>query len=397
MKSTNPGQQHGIVDTDYYSFVDGLRGLAILMVLGVHSPGRELAADGVLSRLITAGARGVQLFFILSAFTLFSSSLQRFSRERNPRRNFYIRRAFRILPLWWLALLVFFVTQTWPPDDALGGAPSNGLNLLLHATFLFGFSPAYAGSLLPGGWSLFVEETFYIMLPFVQMRMRGLAQAARLTLALLGLSVAWYLPARALFGTGDQSTMTFVFTFPLCQWFIFGLGIVLFFLVKAAGPFLLKGPVAILADCAALIGLWAVFVGRPLGPVHFAAAFALLVFCFAVSQRDSLLRRVIDNPPIRLFGRCCYSIYLFHWLIVSNLHAQRTRVLSALGLGSADPEVRFAAWYVVLACACLAIGVASFYGFEKPMVVLGRRMVQRLEGKSLIPPGGNVPASVVGS
>ena len=53
---------------------------------------------------LQAGARGVQLFFMLSAFTLFASSKVRFARDRFPALNFYVRRAFRILPLWWAAV-----------------------------------------------------------------------------------------------------------------------------------------------------------------------------------------------------------------------------------------------------------------------------------------------------
>ena len=94
---------HGIVDTEYYTFVDALRGIAILMVVLVHTQIYTPAASGRLATVVGAGARGVQLFFVISAFTLFSTSLQRFPKEPKPRRSFYLRRAFRILPLMALA------------------------------------------------------------------------------------------------------------------------------------------------------------------------------------------------------------------------------------------------------------------------------------------------------
>src|SRR6266545_836414 len=86
--------------------IDGLRGIAVLMVLAVHTSQRvgNVGLDAfqfpIIGEFVNAGARGVELFFLLSAFTLFRSSKAKYSQETNPRRNFYIRRAFRILPLW---------------------------------------------------------------------------------------------------------------------------------------------------------------------------------------------------------------------------------------------------------------------------------------------------------
>ncbi len=93
--------------------IDGLRGIAVLMVLAVHTSqrvsnvGLEAFHFSLIGEFVNAGARGVELFFLLSAFTLFRSSKAKYSEECNPRRNFYIRRAFRILPLWWMAVTLY--------------------------------------------------------------------------------------------------------------------------------------------------------------------------------------------------------------------------------------------------------------------------------------------------
>src|SRR6266404_5384390 len=76
-------------------YVDGLRGVAILMVITYHLAQQSGAFKvHALGALVGAGDRGVQLFFILSAFTLFTSSQKRFQTDRLPRLSFYIRRAF---------------------------------------------------------------------------------------------------------------------------------------------------------------------------------------------------------------------------------------------------------------------------------------------------------------
>jgi len=88
-------------------FIDALRGLAIFGVFIVHS---SQSIDGLprwLSSLASQGARGVQLFFVISAFTLFLSLSTRRKNEKRPTLNFFIRRFFRIAPLFYAALLSF--------------------------------------------------------------------------------------------------------------------------------------------------------------------------------------------------------------------------------------------------------------------------------------------------
>lgn len=90
-------------------FIDALRGLAIFAVLIVHA---NQAVDGLprwMNAILSQGARGVQLFFIVSAFTLFLSLSSRKSSEAKPILNFFLRRFFRIAPLFYSAVLSYIV------------------------------------------------------------------------------------------------------------------------------------------------------------------------------------------------------------------------------------------------------------------------------------------------
>jgi peptidoglycan/LPS O-acetylase OafA/YrhL len=80
--------------------LDALRGWAIVGVIFVHNSIFWRPDSHALLSLIEQGQRGVQLFYIISAFTLYLSYFRRSQDEISPVANFYIRRIFRIAPLW---------------------------------------------------------------------------------------------------------------------------------------------------------------------------------------------------------------------------------------------------------------------------------------------------------
>lgn len=90
--------------------LDGIRGIAILMVLVVHFYRRELfhahgALNMVTGRVAAVGNYGVELFFVLSGF-LITGILLDYRREQGSLIKFYIRRSLRIFPLYFLSLAV---------------------------------------------------------------------------------------------------------------------------------------------------------------------------------------------------------------------------------------------------------------------------------------------------
>ena len=141
-----------------YDYIDALRGYAILMVIAVHSSQyfETLAAD----RLITAGARGVQLFFVASGITLCLSWMAR----NDGALPFYVRRFFRIAPMFYLAIVFFIFTRGFSPSfyapDGIGLR-----HILMTATFTHGMMVDTITSLVPGSWSIADEMMFYAAFP----------------------------------------------------------------------------------------------------------------------------------------------------------------------------------------------------------------------------------------
>lgn len=105
------GQQS---NSKHLSSVDALRGIAAIYVVFLHMtllPSPQLRMPGWIRPFILSGGTGVALFFVISAFTL---SISWFSRKNDPHRvrNFYLRRAFRILPLFYV-LLAAMLLGNW--------------------------------------------------------------------------------------------------------------------------------------------------------------------------------------------------------------------------------------------------------------------------------------------
>ncbi|HUB67313.1 MAG TPA: acyltransferase family protein, partial [Candidatus Methylacidiphilales bacterium] len=155
-------------ELSHYRYIDALRGIAFLGVLTCHV-GLLLKPTFPGYDVFMMGARGVQLFYLLSAATLLRSFSLRGAQERFPIRNFFVRRLFRIAPLFWFAMALYY----WQ----MGARPRywapNGLqtwHFVTTALFLNGWTLTSINSVVLNGWSVAIEMTFYLMLPFLAKR-----------------------------------------------------------------------------------------------------------------------------------------------------------------------------------------------------------------------------------
>src|SRR5919199_5329472 len=143
-----------------YPELDGLRGIAILMVVAYHY---DLAPF----------LSGVDLFFVLSGFLLGGILLDK-QEAPNYFKAFYVRRFCRILPLYFVCVLVFLIllplTLGWLFGDPFEMLLGYSLPLWTYFTFTHNFAMAQLGGWgtlwLGHTWSLAVEEQFYLFLPF---------------------------------------------------------------------------------------------------------------------------------------------------------------------------------------------------------------------------------------
>ncbi len=156
--------------------LDGLRGFAILQVISIHyfyTPGANLsAALHFFQNFFALGWTGVDLFFVLSGF-LIGGILLDVRTSSNYFKTFYIRRFFRIVPLYYLWLLSLVALVYLRGSTFLAQPTHSGINwrLLGHFLFLQNLWGNHYSTLavwwLGVTWSLAIEEQFYLVAPFV--------------------------------------------------------------------------------------------------------------------------------------------------------------------------------------------------------------------------------------
>ena len=149
----------------YLPELDGLRAISILIVITVH------AKDRVWGWL--AGQLGVTIFFVLSGYLITRLALrEESSRGALNLSAFFVRRVFRLLPIYYLVLSVYCILIF-----GLGWAPEKRATLAQAIPYYIGYFQEYPNIMNVGEsrrnlpyaqtWSLGIEEKFYLVWPFI--------------------------------------------------------------------------------------------------------------------------------------------------------------------------------------------------------------------------------------
>jgi peptidoglycan/LPS O-acetylase OafA/YrhL len=172
-------------DRGHLPGLDGVRGVAILLVLGQHAPTRPLI-DGFV---------GVTVFFCLSGFLITTLLLRELRSGQLDVRAFYRRRAARLGPaLVTVVAVTIVVLLIGRPDLGVGQVFAPAGAAVTYTTSLFDWSNHVFATkdYFNYTWSLSVEEQFYLLWPFVLLwgYRRGARQLAVLTVTFIGISLA---------------------------------------------------------------------------------------------------------------------------------------------------------------------------------------------------------------
>jgi peptidoglycan/LPS O-acetylase OafA/YrhL len=355
--------------------LDGVRGLAILWVVLHNTLGDMFAPTAGalhdLAFLARPGWIGVQLFFALSGF-LITAGLLDTRGASNYFRGFYVRRALRILPLYYavlLLLLVFFPRLVLPASQL---QTSVG-----HQASLWFFAINWTHAPVYGFihfWSLAVEEQFYLLWPLLVYRL----EPRRLLPVCLWIAFGAFVCRCVMVARGvDPWT---VYTATTSRMDALALG--------AAGACILRMPSLLAGIDRHLRGIGAVFLvlfllGIPLthsydydgiacetfGYTLLAACSAVLVTAAAMADdRRSWPMAVLSWAPLRSCGKYSYGIYVFHEL----LHILVSNPWLVAHFGRKPPPDLVLAMSSATFIVSFVLAFASYHAFEKHFLGLKR-------------------------
>ncbi len=380
--------------------LDGFRGLAALTVVLYHTIyGAGLPSLGGLDNVLRAGYMGVDFFFVISGFGLFLPTVLAGGRFGNV-RAYGIRRAARIIPAYYVALLAVLLlhpllstSDTPMPWEGRVGFAS----FVLHLGFLqhtLGLLRTYPEGFLVLGvvWTLTLEATFYVVLPFVASWYHrhpfvgfavafAASMAWKLTVVDASFTVDW-LPATT---STELLRLILITQFPtFLAHFAAGMTAAWLFVRwrQTDQPWLPRVSVAVQIASVAVL-LWGMRAAglrdlRDTGGVYdhwtatlpMALAFAALMLATVLAPPWA--RSPFTNRAARGLGDISYGVYLWHTMVIA--FAVMTLDFSFDGTTSA-----FVSLLAFVLAGAITLGTLSLLLVERPCIRWARRASRRIE------------------
>lgn len=308
-------------DTPRYSSLDGLRGVACLLVYFFH-----VGFNFRLGPVVLVGSVGVHIFFVLSGFLMFGPFLPSLLGERpSPSLwKYAVRRATRIYPPYLVALICFTAMRY-----GIGVKPPDVRNVAIHGLLVFNYvDPASYTEINGIFWTLAIEAQFYVLLPLILLPLARYSKGRSAPAIAIGLFlsiglVARYWESRAaadLDHAGIQSVFAYLD--------MFGLGMASAWIARRDGDRLARSPrvrwMVMVAGLTILLGVSTWVMRRmggswDLGTVPLQKTFVAFGLCLGaamiVLSAVTWPRggpAVLTNRLIVWVGTISYSLYLYH-------------------------------------------------------------------------------------
>jgi peptidoglycan/LPS O-acetylase OafA/YrhL len=356
--------------------LDGLRGIAVLLVLWYHVWEISWLSPGWwLEFLPATGFVGVHLFFFLSGFVIaypFIRSVQR-ATPQPPWRHFAWRRFIKIVPSYVLSIAVAYAIGYAQVQPGASVIP----DVVTHLLFIHTWFPSRYGTIDGVLWTLAVEVEFYCIFPLIWWCFRR--QPWLTAAAMIGVAWGW----RAALATCCYSTLFGQYSENLPGYLdIFAFGMISAYAftrfgdrwrasrARYAAPLLAIAGFALLVTLLQSLysyrfydqwaGVWQIN-GRPL----LGAAFAIIALGSLASPR--WWQALLDNVVLRFMATISYNLYLYHQMVARELLALHVPPYA----GDPHENARWQAQYTAAAFAVnVALATIATYCFERPLLRL---------------------------
>ncbi len=313
----------------YIPQLDGIRGLAIILVISFHYFGYI--------PVFSFGWCGVDLFFVLSGY-LITSRLVASQKEKNHLKKFYINRALRILPIYYLTLILFYTgfnllvkNENFYLFDFYNHNWASFAFFFQNWTFIF-----YHGlkeNFLTHFWSLAIEEQFYLVWPFflyIFLQKKWFYKMIFIVILLIAISRTFIYIQHP-----DWSDYPYYYYNTFCRMdgFLIGGSLWLFQKSNNRRPLALYYFIALLAVILGIYFTGNASVSNPfistIGYTLIAITFAGLIHA-ASSNSSKLISIIFNYRWLRFIGKISYGLYIFHWIVLRVLEVRIEKKLSNL-------------------------------------------------------------------
>jgi peptidoglycan/LPS O-acetylase OafA/YrhL len=364
-------------DRAHLPALDGLRGMAVLLVVMLHLTMQIHDPSGVmtsfLKRVFFFGWSGVDLFFVLSGF-LITGILDDAKGTSNYFRVFYARRMLRILPLYYAALLIVFVIPRLVNTAGAERFVMPVKDQLWYWFYLQNFHPLpdlFYG-LVGHFWTLAIEEQFYLVWPLIILVLSR-RSALWLCSALVLLSIAY----RAVSGQVIPAFGSYA-TFAHLDGLAVGSALALLYRTPGAIDWI-RRRLPVIATVAVVVTVVVYAAGRPIRPVLLRTCVAIVYGCllvYAVERRNGFLASFFRSRTMRFFGRYSYGMYVLHVpMIAVGITIAR---ISHTRLAFFGSELLGVLLYVSFYIAAVTLAAwITYNAYEKRFLRLKRRFIYR--------------------
>jgi peptidoglycan/LPS O-acetylase OafA/YrhL len=373
-------------------FADSLRGFAILGVILTHC-GSTIFVDGLpswLKNLSDQGSMGVQLFFIVSAFTLFYSLNNRIKKESFQLSEFFIRRFFRIAPLYYLAMC-FYTLKNFTLYK-ININPTFDLDIgkvISTLTFTNTINPYWLHGYVPGGWSISDEMMFYLLVPILFYMIKNLKHAILLFISTV--SIGYF--ANAIFvntiGSNIENLNEFIFHWFPNQLAIFTFGILFYHLFKSENNIIQKNfnnyhyHIMAFLFIMMLLTLGLFTTGDMLFN-HILFGIAFVGFSYSIGKGKL---KLFVNKYTAFIGEISFSMYLIHFFVLDVVATVVKHLLPGL-TGIPKFSVLLFATFTISAI----LSTFTYFLIEKQFIKLGGKIISNRRAAK-----GTLQADIQGS
>ncbi|MBM9577527.1 acyltransferase [Leptospira sp. 201903070] len=366
--------------------LNGIRAIAILLVIIYHVwlPFSVTDIPKILQNVLSNFNSGVDLFFVLSGFLIYSGILKyREQPDLFSKKSFFIARTFRIFPAYYFCLFILYfyyqgrfqkISQLPNPNE-LQSAELNSILLILQSSYadFFYVSNYTEHRLSLVGWSLSIEEQFYLILPFLStFLLFKLKSKKRIFLLAILYLIPLFFRIFYFLQKSDISVLIYSHTRidSLIAGMILGEIQIVASHLRPERPKFLKNYIPAIGILFLLIGHgfplehW---FRRTFGFNFFNIGFALLVFT-SIRTKGSV-SFLLGSPFLRPIARLSYTMYLWNILIAG---ITVSKVIAEYRTPSAGVFL-FAVLAAIL--CCFLFSWILYLLIERPFLILKERIL----------------------